>query len=168
MRVTTRELDDTMNVDFPVTGEGWFESSLGCSASELVSRLRKARRHNKGEKEFIDKAIDDIRSLKSMEMEATLQLHDWCESHSDTIKALGLSDKDMTSLRKNGDSRRVSLLRACKQWEDADTALKMLNDYEDVWGDDQKKAWVAAMDQRRDARKIWKHPLHQMDFITGG
>ena len=43
-----------MNVDFPVTGEGWFESSLGCSASELVSRLRKARRHNKDEKEFID------------------------------------------------------------------------------------------------------------------
>ena len=155
-----------MNVDFPVTGEGWFESSLGCSASELVSRLRKARRHNKDEKEFIDKAIDDIRSLKSMEMEATLKLHDWCESHSDTIKALGLSDKDMTSLRKNGDSRRVSLLRACKQWEDADTALKMLNDYEDVWGDDQKKAWVAAMDQRRDARKIWKHTLHQMEKLT--
>jgi hypothetical protein len=155
-----------MKVDFPMTGEGWFESNLGCSASDLVSRLRKARRHNKDEKEFIDKAITDIRSLKSMEMEATLKVHDWCEGHSDTIKSLGLSDKDMRSLRKNGESRRVSLLRACKQWEDADTALKMLEEYEDVWGDEQRKSWVGAMDQRRDARKIWKHTLHQMQKLT--
>jgi len=155
-----------MKVEFPMTGEGWFESHLGCSASNLVSRLRKARRHNKDEKEFIDKAIADIRSLKSMEMEATLKVHDWCDGHSDTIKSLGLSDKDMRSLRKNGESRRVSLLRACKQWEDADTALKMLEEYEDVWGDEQRKAWVGAMDQRRDARKIWKHTLHQMEKLT--
>jgi len=151
---------------FPSNGEGWFETNLGYSASDLVKRLRKVRRHNKEEKDFIDKAIGDIRTLKMVEIDATLKIYPWCEEHSDTIKQLGLSDKDMKYLRKFGDSRKVSLLRACKQWEDADDTLKMLNDYEDVWGENENKTWVKAMDSRRDARKIWKTTLRQMDRLT--
>ncbi len=151
---------------FSKNNDGWFESNLGYSASDLVHRLRKARRSNKDEKQFIDKAIDDIRTLKSMELDATINAHEWCSKYSDVIKQLGMSDNNMKALRKFGDSRSVSLQRACHQWEKADSALKMLEEYEDVWEDEQKKAWVSAMDGKRDARKIWKATLHQMDRLT--
>ena len=68
---------EVMN-NFPTNGDGWFESNLGYSASNLVKRLKNARRHNKDDKDFIDKAISDIRSLKAMEMDASLKMHDWC------------------------------------------------------------------------------------------
>ena len=152
--------------NFPTNGDGWFESNLGYSASYLVKRLKNARRHNKDDKDFIDKAISDIRSLKAMEMDATLKMHDWCIKYSDTIRDIGVNDADMKALRKFGDSRRVSLQRACHQWQQADDALKMLNEYEDVWGDEQKKSWVDAMQSKRDARKIWKSTLKQMDRLT--
>lgn len=151
---------------FPSNGDGWFETNLGYSASDLVKRLRKSRRHNKEEKEFIDKAIEDIRTLKVLEMETTLKMYPWCERHSDTIKQLGLSDKDMKYLRKFGESRQSNLMRACKQWEDAEAALKMLNDYEDVWGQEENDTWVKSMQSKRDARKIWKTTLRQMDRLT--
>lgn len=151
---------------FPDNGEGWFESNLGFSASQLVKRLKKARRHNKQDKDFIDKAIEDVRALKIMEVDATLKMYDWSESHSDTIKELGLTDHNMKALRKFGESRGISLQRACHQWESADEALKMLEDYEDVWGKTEKKAWVEALDAKRDARLIWKTALHQMDRLT--
>jgi hypothetical protein len=156
---------EVMN-NFPTNGDGWFESNLGYSASNLVKRLKNARRHNKDDKDFIDKAISDIRSLKAMEMDATLKMHDWCIKYSDTIREIGVNDADMKALRKFGDSRRVSLQRACHQWQQADEALKMLNEYEDVWGDEQKKSWVDAMQSKRDARKIWKSTLKQMDRLT--
>ena len=63
---------------FPSNGEGWFETNLGYSASDLVKRLRKSRRHNKDEKEFIDKTIEHIRTLKMLEMESTLKMYPWC------------------------------------------------------------------------------------------
>lgn len=151
---------------FSKNNDGWFEANLGYSATELVHRLRKARRSNKDEKEFIDKAIEDIRAMKSMELDATLKMHSWCEQYSDVIKELGMSDNNMKALRKFGDSRKVSLQRACHQWQKSDDALKMLEEYEDVWQDEQKKAWVAAMDGKRDARKVWKSTLHQMDRLN--
>ncbi len=151
---------------FPDNGDGWFETNLGYSASSLVKRLKKARRHNKDNRDFIDKAIEDVRSLKAMEMDATLKMHDWSIKHSDTIRDIGVNDKDMRALRKFGDSRKVSLQRACHQWERAEDTLKMLNDYDDVWGDEQKKTWVDAMQAKRDARKVWKTTLNQMERLT--
>jgi len=151
---------------FPDNGDGWFEANLGFSASELVKRLKKARRHNKQDKDFIDKAIDDIRALKIMEVDATLKVHDWSEPYSDTIKELGLTDRNMKALRKFGESRSITLQRACRQWDNADNTLKMLEEYEDVWGDSEKKTWVEAMEAKRDARLIWKTALHQMERLT--
>ena len=151
---------------FPDNGDGWFEANLGFSASELVKRLKKARRHNKQDKDFIDKAIDDIRALKIMEVDATLKVHGWSEPYSDTIKELGLTDRNMKALRKFGESRSITLQRACRQWDNADETLKMLEEYEDVWGDSEKKTWVEAMDAKRDARLIWKTALHQMERLT--
>ncbi len=46
---------------FSSTGEGWFETHMGCSASDIVKRLRKNRRVNKGQKGDIDDLIGDIR-----------------------------------------------------------------------------------------------------------
>ena len=151
---------------FSDNGEGWFETNLGYSASDLVKRLKKARRHNKGDKVFIDNAIEEVRMLKAMEVEATFNMHDWCIKHSDTIRGIGVNDRDMKSLRKFGESRKTSLQRACIQWERADEALKTLDEYDDVWGDEERKAWVGAMDSRRDARKIWKMTLNQVQKLT--
>ena len=151
---------------FPSNGEGWFETNLGYSASDLVKRLKKARRHNKADKDFIDSAIEEVRMLKAMEVEATFSMHDWCMKHSDTIRDIGVSDRDMKSLRKFGESRRTSLQRACVQWEKANDVLKTLDEYDDVWGDEERKAWVNAMDTRRDARKVWKMTLNQTQKLT--
>ena len=151
---------------FPRNGEGWFETNIGYSATELVHRLKKMRRHNKDRKDLIDDLIKDVRCLKGVEIETTLKMFPWSVEHSDTIKELGLSEMNLKALRKFGDNRNVSLQRACFQWEKAEEALKMLDEYEDVWGDKEKKAWVAAMDGKRDARKIWKTTLHQMDRLT--
>jgi len=151
---------------FSDNGDGWFESNLGCTASELVDRLRKARRHNKDEKGFIDSAISDIRTIKALEIDTTLGMYPWSIEHSDTIRELGLSENNLKALRRFGESRNVSLLRACNQWEMADEALKMLDEYEDVWGEEEKKAWVNAMGSKRDAKKIWKSTLNQIDKLT--
>lgn len=151
---------------FSQNGDGWFESNLGCSASEFVSRLRKARRSNKEEKHSIDKIINDIRMLKGMEAEMTIKMYSWCEQHTDTIKSLGLSDRNLKSLRRFGESRKVSLLRACNQWEKAEEALKMLDEFEDVWGDTERNTWVEAMNLRKDARKMWNASLHQIERLT--
>ena len=75
-------------------------------------------------------------------------------------------ENNLKSLRRFGNSRNISLLRACNQWEKAEEALEMLEKYEDVWAEEQKKAWVNAMDSKRDARKIWKMTLSQMDKLT--
>ena len=152
--------------NFAENGDGWFESNLGCSASQLVARLRKARRHNKDEKAFIDSAINDIRTIKALEIDTTLKMYPWAIEHSDTIRELGLSENNLKALRRFGDSRHISLLRACNQWEKADEALKMLDEYSDVWGDEEKKAWVNAMQSKKDAKKVWKMTLNQIEKLT--
>tara|TARA_R100001509_G_scaffold127556_1_gene80910 strand:- start:2588 stop:3724 length:1137 start_codon:yes stop_codon:yes gene_type:complete len=151
---------------FSKSGEGWFEENLGVSATDIVSRLRKARRHNKDEKHEIDALIQDVRMLKSMEVEMTLKSIDWANDYINEIRNFDLSDKSMTSLRKFSDSRKVSLVKACIMWRDADNALELLKEHEEVWGDDERKAWVDAMNMKKDARKMWKSTLSQMDRLS--
>ena len=151
---------------FSESGDGWFQTHLGCSASDFVARLRKARRTNKSEKTEIDDIISDIRTLKAIEVDQTLALYPWAKKHESTIKALGVNEKDLKNLRKFGDVRKVSFIRACNQWEEADTMVKTLENYDDVWSEDQRDAWVKAMDSKKDARKMWKSALHQVDRLT--
>jgi len=152
---------------FSVSGDGWFEDNLGVSATEIVSRLRKARRHNKDEKQDIDALIQDVRMLKAMEVEMTLKSVDWADEYLGEIRNFDLSDKSLKSLRKFYDSRKVGLVKACLMWRNADETLKMLNDHEEVWGDEERKTWVDAMSMKKDARKMWKSTLSQMDRLTG-
>lgn len=151
---------------FSKSGEGWFEENLGVSATDIVSRLRKARRHNKDEKHDIDALIQDVRMLKSMEVEMTLKSIDWANDYINEIRNFDLSDKSMTSLRKFADARKVSLVKACIMWRDAENALEILKEHEEVWGDEERKAWVNAMTMKKDARKMWKSTLSQMDRLT--
>ena len=151
---------------FSENGDGWFEANLGMSASKFVSRLRKARRHNKDDKDSIDGIINDVRMLKGLEVELSLKMFPWCEQHSETIRELGLSERNLKSLRRFGDSRKVNLQQACRQWEAADDALKMLESYEDVWGEKQRNAWVNSMQMKKDARKMWSTALHQIERLT--
>ena len=154
------------NQVFADNGEGWFQTHLGCSASDFVSRLRKARRYNKNEKSDIDDIISDIRTLKALEVDQTISLFPWCQEHEMTIKAIGINEKDLKNIRKFGDVRKVSFIRACNQWEEAESMIKTLENFDDVWSDDQRDAWVKAMDTKRDARKMWKSALHQIDRLT--
>jgi len=151
---------------FSKSGDGWFEENLGVSATDIVSRLRKARRHNKDDKHNIDALIQDVRTLKAMEVEMTLKSVDWANDYLNEIRNFDLSDKTLKSLRKFSDTRKVNLVKACIMWRDAENALNILKEHEEVWGDEEKKAWVNAMTLRKDAKKMWKSTLSQMDRLT--
>jgi len=147
-------------------GDGWFEAKLGCSAGDLVKRLRKMRRRNKDSRDEIDAIISDIRVMKALETEVTINSLTWGAENADVIKQLGLSDRDLKSLRKFGETRSVSLQQACNMWKSAEVALKMLDEFEDVWGEEEQRAWATAMSTRSDAKKMWKNSLHQIDALT--
>ena len=147
-------------------GDGWFEAKLGCSAGDLVKRLRKMRRRNKDSRDEIDAIISDIRVMKALETEVTINSLTWGAENADVIKQLGLSDRDLKSLRKFGETRSVSLQQACNMWKSAEVALKMLDEFEDVWGEEEQRAWASAMSTRSDAKKMWKNSLHQIDALT--
>ena len=155
-----------MNELFSNTGEGWFETHLGCTASDIVKRLRKSRRYNKQQKHEIDDIINDIRVIKALEFEKTLDMYDWIGNYTDVVRSFSPSEKDMKALRKFGDVRQVNLIRACNQWKKSDEIISMLEKHEGVWGDDEKDSWVKAMEERADARLMWKNTLHQMERLT--
>ena len=151
---------------FASNGDGWFESNLGCSASDFVRRLRKARRYNKSDKLEIDNIISDVRTIKSLEVDSTLDMFGWAHDRVGSIHGLGLSDRNLKSLRKFGSTREVGLIQACNLWDKAVNSLKALDEYEDVWGIEEEGAWVKAMQERSDARKMWNSALHQIDKLS--
>jgi len=151
---------------FAPTGEGWFEDRIGKSANEIIRDLRKARRVLKEDKVEIDALIASIRALKSAEVDATLSRLEWAPPHIETMRKMGLSDKDMRSLRLFGDSRKASLVRACSVWEAAEDSLAKLDEFSDVWGEEERNAWVNAMQQKQDARKMWSNALHQFETLS--
>lgn len=151
---------------FTANGEGWFEDNLGYSAADFVRKLRKARRYNKSSKEEIDNIISDIRTLKALEVNKTISDLEWGNDYFGTIMEMGVNDKDLRSLRKFGEMRKVGLIRACNMWNDAQSIIKTLDEYDDVWGDEEKKSWVDAMNNRRSARSLWKSSLHQSNKLT--
>jgi hypothetical protein len=151
---------------FSNTGRGWFETHLGCSSSDFINRLQKMGKDNEEVRTEVDSIIEDVKSLKSLEIKATLSSLSWAKDRSNIIKSLGVTDEDLRSLRKFGNSRSVSLIQACNLWEGADNALKMLDDFQDVWDEEERNAWHNAMLQKTDAIKVWKTALHQIDRLT--
>ena len=151
---------------FAPNGDGWFKSKMNCTADDLVKRLRKARRHNKSSSNDIDAMIDDIRTIKSIETEMTIKNLSWSTDLEHCIKGLGLSDRGLKHLRQFGESRSISLQKACLLWDKAEITLKMLDEYEDVWGQEEQQAWASAMRDRSDARKMWRTALFQSDKLS--
>ena len=112
-----------------------------------------------------DSMIKDVRTLKSMEVEATITNLSWSDGLSDVIKNMGINDKALKSLRKFGESRSVSLQKACQLYLKSMTVLNILNDNTD-WGIDEQKEWANALQIKKDARKMWTNALHQIDSLS--
>ena len=151
---------------FSPTGEGWFEDKLGKSANDIIRDLRKARRVFKEDKVEIDSIISSIRALKSTEVEATINQLDWGANYNDTMRKMGIGNKDLKALRLFGNTRKSSLIRACNLWQSAEDSLSKLDEFQDVWGEEEQNAWVSAMRQKQDARKMWRNTLHQFDSLS--
>ena len=151
---------------FPSNGDGWFEDKLGKSAGEIVKDLRKARRHHKSLKSDIDDIIRSVQTLKALEVQETLKMHGWATGREDTLRELGLSDRNLKAFRRFGDTRSTSLQRACEQWENATGVIKTLESVEEAWDADQKSEWAAAMQLRKDAKQVWKNTLHQTESLN--
>ena len=153
-------------MSFPDSGDGWFETYFGRGAETLVKDLRRARRVNKEFKPDIDDAIDAVRLVKRMEVDSTIKSIPWAEGHLGAMRELGLSDRDLTALRKYANPREVSLRQACLMWERADDTIERLNKHEEEWGSVEQSEWLEAVQLRKDARKQWKNTLHQVDNLS--
>ena len=150
---------------FAKNGDGWLESSWGKSANQIIRECRKARRTNKDNREMYDAIITDVQTLKSMEVEATINALTWAEGMDSVIKNMGLTDKNLKSLRKFGETRAVSLQKACHIFLKANTVLEMLNEKVD-WDKSDQSEWVNAIQLQKDARKMWRNVLHQAEKLN--
>jgi hypothetical protein len=146
---------------FPKTGEGWFESQLGKTAEELIGDLRKAE-----DLQGVSDLIKSIEHVHLQETQATLDSMEWADIHHDTIIQLGLDERTLKSLRIYGELKKNTLRRACLQWENADSVLKSLDQFHDVWGEEETNAWETAMQSKQDAKEIWKSALNQFNTLS--
>lgn len=155
---------DDIKPQFAMNGDGWFESKYGKDANTIIRMCRKMRRHDKSFKEEYDGIIKDIRRVKAMEVDATIKSLDWADGLEDVIRNIGLNDRSLKALRKFGSSRSISLQKACQQYLKAMTVLQHLNGLEDWEAEDQQN-WVKANELKKDAQKMWRNTLHQMDNL---
>lgn len=142
---------------------GWFQSMFGRDAETMVKELRNARRIRKDLRDDIDLAIDAIRIAKRQEVEATIGELEWCGNHINSIRSLGVSDRDLLSLRKHGNSRGIALKQACVMWEKANDVITKLSQIEGDFNEEQLQLWVDSRQLRKDAKKQWKQTLHPVD-----
>ena len=125
---------DFVRPSFPKTGEGWFESQLGKTAEQLISDLRKADNLS-----GVSDLIKSIEQVHLQETKATLDSMEWADNHHDTIIQLGLDERTLKSLRIYGELKKNTLQRLCVQWENADSILKSLDQFHDVWGQERNQ-----------------------------
>ncbi len=149
---------------FAKNGDGWFESKYGTDANTIIRMCRKMRRHDKSFREEYDGIIKDIRRVKAMEVDLTIKSLSWADGMESAIRNIGLDDRSLKALRKFGESRGVSLQKACHQYLKAVTVLQHLNDKLD-WDTDDQQNWVDANDMKKEAQKMWKNTLHQIDGL---
>ena len=165
-RKETERLKEEMAINTGEFIEGWFEDTFGKSPSAIVKNLRKKRRVHKALAPEIDEAIRIIRLAKAAEVDQVLSSLDWASSHLDTIKSLGIADKDLRALRKFGDSREVSLRQACLQWENSNELISKLSELDDDFTPSQQEQWVNALKLRKESRTMWKNTLHQSEQLS--
>ena len=144
---------------------GWFESMFGRGAETMVKDLRMARREHKDMRDDIDLAINAIRIAKREEVQSTLQSLSWADNHMPSIRALGVSDRNLHALRKHGVTREISLRRACNMWEKANDVITKLSQVEGDFNKEQLGLWLDSRQMRKDAKTQWKKTLHPIDDI---
>jgi len=149
---------------FSKNGDGWFESKYGTDANTIIRMCRKMRRHDKAFREEYDGIIKDIRRVKAMEIDLTIKSLSWADGMENVIRNIGLDDRSLKALRKFGESRGISLQKACHQYLKAVTVLQHLNDKLD-WDTDDQQNWVDANAMKKEAQKMWKNTLHQIDGL---
>ncbi len=157
--------EEIKSYNFSKNGDGWLESTYGKDADSIIRMCRKMRRNDKSNRDMIDAIIDDVRTIKAMEVEATINNLSWSDGLQDTIRYMGLNDRSLKSLRKFGESRSTGLQQACQMFLKATSVLSMLNEMND-WGIEEQQNWVDAMQMRKDAQKMWRGTLHQIDSIS--
>jgi len=162
LNVLTKQNDVTPK--FAKNGDGWFETTYGKDANTIIRMCRKMRRHDKAFKNEYDGIIKDIRRVKAYEIDSTIKSLTWADGLEDVIRNIGLNDRSLKALRKFGDSRSVSLQKACHQYLKAMTVLQHLNGKTD-WDIDDQQNWVDANDMKKHAQKMWKNTLHQIDGL---
>lgn len=150
---------------FPENGDGWFESHYGKDANSIIRMCRKMRRHDKSNRNDYDSIITDIRTLKAMEVDTTIKGLSWSEGLNDVIRNIGLDDKTLKALRKFGEARSTSLQKACQQYLKAVTVLQHINDKSE-WNTADQDNWVSALGLKKDAQKMWRNTLHQIDLLS--
>ena len=121
---------DQIQMSFPESGNGWFDTYFGKGAEGIVKDLRNARRVHKEFKTDIDDAIEAVRLVKRMEVDSTLSNIPWAETHLGAMRELGLSDRDLIALRKHANPREISLRQACLMWERAGDTIERLSKHE--------------------------------------
>ncbi|MFZ9078084.1 MAG: hypothetical protein ACO23H_06075 [Alphaproteobacteria bacterium] len=160
---TVIKKDDAV-LRFAKNGDGWFESKYGTDANTIIRMCRKMRRHDKSFREEYDSIIKDIRRIKANEIDLTIKSLSWADGMEDVIRNIGLDDRSLKALRKFGESRSTSLQKACHQYLKAVTVLQHLNDKID-WDVEDQQNWVDANEMKKDAQKMWKNTLHQIDSL---
>lgn len=160
---TVAKEDDAVS-RFAKNGDGWFESKYGTDANTIIRMCRKMRRHDKAFREEYDGIIKDIRRVKAMEIDLTIKSLSWADGMENVIRNIGLDDRSLKALRKFGESRGISLQKACHQYLKAVTVLQHLNDKLD-WDTDDQQNWVDANAMKKEAQKMWKNTLHQIDGL---
>jgi len=145
--------------------DGWFEDQFGKSASDLIKDLRMKRREHKQFSGDIDSLIGAVRKAKQAEIESVLNGLPWASEHLDSIKGLGITDRDLKALRKFGTNREVSLKQACIQWDNANSVIKRLSEIEGEWDNDQRDLWVESISKRKESKQMWRGTLHQVDSL---
>lgn len=123
------------------------------------------RRHDKSNRNDYDSIITDIRTLKAMEVDTTIKGLSWSEGLDDVIRNIGLDDKTLKALRKFGEARSTSLQKACQQYLKAVTVLQHINDKSE-WNTADQDNWVSALGLKKDAQKMWRNTLHQIDLLS--
>ena len=144
---------------------GWFDT-FGKSAHDIVKDLKHARREHKMVKGEIDDLINVVRMMKQEEINNSLSSIEWANDRMDTIKSMGLNDRDLTALMRTHELRKTSLVRACMQWEDANNRINELSNLTGDWDNLEKQQWVQAHDDRDSAKKMWSKSLHILDSLT--
>lgn len=104
--------------------------------------------------------------MKKMEVDSLLNSIPWSHEHQDTMKQLGLSERNLKALRKHAIAREVSLKQACLQWENANDVISKLSQVTGDFSEEQASLWVEALAKRDESKKMWRNTLHQSDSLT--